>query len=149
LAKEQIMNATTVEKITPLKTEASNRVRRVLPQSIGFLVRWGFFALIGIVIVFSVVLDPVQKWLWMREFDYAGIFWTLLSVKWGIFGVTLVVSVFYLWLNLRFAARNIDLVNGESFYSKAFTHPADASKTPVSTLWCFYASSLLISGRAS
>ena len=65
----------------------------------------------------------------MRQLDYAGIFWTLLSVKWGIFGVTLIVSVLYLWVNLRFAARNIDMVDGESFFNKAFKHPVDASRT--------------------
>ena len=123
------MNATAVEKITPLKTELSVRVRRVLPPSIGFLVRWGLFALIGIGIVLSVVLGFVQKWLWMRQFDYVGIFWTILSGKWGIFAVTLIVSVLYLWLNLRFAARNIDLDDGESFFNKAFKHQADASRT--------------------
>jgi uncharacterized membrane protein (UPF0182 family) len=37
--------------------------------------------------------------------------------------------VFYLWLNLRFAARNIDLDDGESFFNKAFKHQADASRT--------------------
>jgi len=39
------------------------------------------------------------------------------------------ISVFYLWINLRFAAKNIDLVDGESFFNKAFRHPADASRT--------------------
>jgi len=123
------MNATAVKRITSPETELSNHVRRGLPPSIGFLLKWGIFALVGIVIVLSVVLGLVQKWLWMRQLDYAGIFWTLLSVKWGIFGVTLVVSVFYLWFNLRFAARNIDLVDGESFFSRTFRHPADKSRT--------------------
>ena len=90
---------------------------------------WGLIALLGIGVVLSVVLGLVQKWLWMRQLDYVGIFWTLLSVKWGIFAVTLIVSVFYLWLNLRFAARNIDLVDGESFFTKAYRHPADKSRT--------------------
>ena len=85
------MNATAVEKITPLKTEPSNRERRVLPPSLGFLVKWGLFALVGIGVVLSVVLGLVQKWLWMRQLDYQGIFWTLLSVKWGIFAVTLIL----------------------------------------------------------
>ena len=123
------MSATAVKRITPLDTEPTNRVRRVLPPSVGFLLRWGLFALIGIGVVLSVVLGLVQKWLWMQQLDYADIFWTLLSVKWGIFAVTLVVSVFYLWINLRFAARNIDLVDGESFFNRAFKHPADASRT--------------------
>ena len=123
------MSASAVKRITPLETEPSNRVGRRFPPSAGFLLRWGFFALIVIAIVLSLVLSLVQKWLWMRQLDYVGIFWTLLSVKWGIFGVTLIVSVLYLWTNLRFAVNNIDMVGGESFFNKDFTHPADASRT--------------------
>jgi hypothetical protein len=84
--------------------------------------------LIAIAIVLSLVLGLVQKWLWMRQLDYAGIFWTLLSLKWGIFFVTLFVSILYLWINLRFAARNIDVSEGSNFFSKALRHPADASR---------------------
>jgi hypothetical protein len=123
------MNATAVERIKQPETEPSDDVHRILPPSTVFLVKWGFFALVGIGIVLSVVLGLVQKWLWMRQLDYVGIFWTILSVKWGIFGVTLIISVLYLWLNLRFAAKNIDLVDGESFFNKAFKHPVDASRT--------------------
>ena len=72
------MNATAVERVTPPQTEPSNRERRVLPPSIGFLVKWGIFALVGIGVVLSVVLGLVQKWLWMRQLDYEGVFWTLL-----------------------------------------------------------------------
>jgi uncharacterized membrane protein (UPF0182 family) len=123
------MNATTVKRITSPQTEPSNSARQLLPPLIGSLLMWGLIALVGIGVVLSVVLGLVQKWLWMRQLDYAGIFWTLLSVKWGLFGVTLIVSVFYLWLNLRFAARNIDLADGESFFNKTFRHPADRNRT--------------------
>lgn len=122
------MSTTAVKKIAPLETEPSNRLSQVLPPSFGFLVRWGLFILIGIGIVLSVVFDIVQKWLWMRQLDYAGIFWTLLTVKWGIFVVASIISVLYLWLNLRFAARNIDLVDGESFFNKAFRFTRKAYK---------------------
>ncbi len=40
--------------------------------------------------------------------------------------VALVVSILFLWIHLRFAARNIELVDGESFFKKAFTHQGDA-----------------------
>jgi hypothetical protein len=129
LAEEQTMHATAVEKIAPQAKDPLEASRRILPPGINLLLRWGLLALIAIVVVLSTVLGLVQKWLWMRQVDYAGIFWTLLSVKWGIFGVTLIVSVFYLWLNLRFAARNIDFVDGESFFNKAFRHPADKNRT--------------------
>src|ERR1035441_6938089 len=123
------MTATAVEKITPLPSKPTNDVHRGLPPSIGHLVKWGLIAVVGIGVVLSVVLGLVQKWLWMRQLDYEGIFWTLLSVKWGVSGVTLIVSVLYLWINLRFAARNINLVDGESVFNKAFAHPVDASRT--------------------
>ena len=123
------MNATAVEKITPQVNEPIDTTGRILPPAISFLLRWGIFALVSIGVVLSVVLGLVQKWLWMRQLDYAGIFWTLLSVKWGIFGLSLFISMFYLWINLRFAARNIDVLRGASFFSKEFTHPADAKRT--------------------
>jgi hypothetical protein len=123
------MNRSAVEKTTPHPNEPREAAWRPLPPSIAFLLRWGFFALIAIVIVLSLVLGLVQKWLWMRQLDYVGIFWTLLSVQWGIFGVALFVSILYLWINIRFAARNIDVSEGSSFFSKAIRHPADASRT--------------------
>jgi uncharacterized membrane protein (UPF0182 family) len=123
------MNPSAVEKTTPHPNEPREAAWRPLPPSIAFLLRWGFFALIAIVIVLSLVLGLVQKWLWMRQLDYVGIFWTLLSVQWGIFGVALFVSILYLWINIRFAARNIDVSEGSSFFSKAIRHPADASRT--------------------
>ena len=123
------MNPSAVEKITPNPNEPLKSAGGPLPPTLRFLLRWGFFALIAIVIVLSLVLGLVQKWLWMRQLDYVGIFWTLLSVKWGIFGVALFVSILYLWINLRFAARNIDVSEGSNFFSKAFQHPADASRT--------------------
>ena len=123
------MNPSAVEKITPQSNEPREAAWRLLPPAIGFLLRWGIFALIAIGVVLSLVLGLVQKWLWMRQLDYVGIFWTLLSVKWGIFGVTLFVSILYLWINLRFAARNIDVSEGSSFFSKAIRHPADTSRT--------------------
>jgi hypothetical protein len=123
------MHATAVEKITPQSKGPLETTPRILPPALSFLLRWGFLALIAIVVVLSTVLGLVQKWLWMRQLDYAGIFWTLLSVKWGIFGVALFVSILYLWINLRFAARNIDVSEGSIFFSKAIRHPADASRT--------------------
>jgi uncharacterized membrane protein (UPF0182 family) len=123
------MHATAVEKITPQAKGPLETPRRILPPALSFLLRWGLLALIAIVVVLSTVLGLVQKWLWMRQLDYVGIFWTLLSVKWGIFVVALFVSILYLWINLRFAARNIDVSEGSSFFSTAIRHPADASRT--------------------
>jgi len=123
------MHATAVEKITPQSNKPLETARRIVPPAISFLLRWGLLAMITLGFVLSIVLSLTQKWLWMRQLDYVGIFWTLLSVKWGIFGLALFVSILYLWINLRFAATNIDVLRGTSFFSKEFTHPTDATRT--------------------
>jgi uncharacterized membrane protein (UPF0182 family) len=56
-----------------------------------------------LLILFGVVAGYLVKWLWMRELDYAGIFWTLLSVQWAMFAAAFVVGFFYIWLNARWA----------------------------------------------
>ena len=123
------MNATAVETITSQPDEPLESKRRILPPSISSLLRWGPFAVIVIGIALSLVLSLAQKWLWMRQLDYLGIFWTLLSVKWEMFGIALFVSILYLWINLRFALRNIDVLQGATFFSKEFPHRDDPTRT--------------------
>jgi hypothetical protein len=48
----------------------------------------------------------VEKWLWMGELDYANIFWTLLSARWGMFLFAFIFAFLFLWINLRQAAVN-------------------------------------------
>ena len=36
-----------------------------------------------IIAVLVGIAGYLEQWLWMRQLDYAGIFWTLLSVQWG------------------------------------------------------------------
>jgi hypothetical protein len=57
-------------------------------------------------IALATVTGYIQKWLWMRQLDYAGIFWTLLSVQWAMFCSAFVFVFLYLWINLRQAARS-------------------------------------------
>ena len=51
------------------------------------------------------VAGYLEKWLWMRQLDYTGIFWTLLSVQWAMFCSALVFAFLFLWINLRQAAK--------------------------------------------
>jgi uncharacterized protein len=42
----------------------------------------------------------------MRQVGYAGVFWTLLSVRWGLFVAAFAAALLYLWINFRIAVRN-------------------------------------------
>ena len=53
-----------------------------------------------------VIPGLLQKWLWMRELNYVGIFWTLLSVKCGMTCAAFIGASLFLWINLRHAARS-------------------------------------------
>lgn len=57
-----------------------------------------------LIIFLAIIAGYVQKGLWMRQLDYSGIFWTLLSVRWAMFGAAFVFSFLYLWINLKRAA---------------------------------------------
>jgi len=123
------MNATAVEKITPQPKQSRQHYRPDSSARNQLSAEAGIPGITGNRCgCFASFSGLVQKWLWMRQLDYVGIFWTLLSVRWGLFGLTLFISILYLWTNLRLAARNIDMSEGTSFFSKAFTHPADATR---------------------
>jgi uncharacterized membrane protein (UPF0182 family) len=72
----------------------------------GKLLNW--IAPIAVLLIGTLVVIPdlLQKWLWMRQLNYAGIFWTLLSVKWGMTCVAFTGAFLFLWINLRQATRN-------------------------------------------
>ncbi|HTV06980.1 MAG TPA: UPF0182 family protein [Acidobacteriaceae bacterium] len=72
------------------------------------LIAW--LVLIGVAVFFSVIAGLLQKWLWMSQLHYSGIFWTLFSVRWGMFAVAFVCAFVFLWLNFRSAARTIHLL---------------------------------------
>ena len=62
-------------------------------------------AAILLVVVLGAIAGYLQKWLWMRQLDYAGVFWTLLSVRWGMFCSAFIFAFVYLWVNLAQAVK--------------------------------------------
>jgi len=77
------------------------------------LLRLVIAAAVSLIIVPGIITGYVEKWLWMRQLDYAGIFWTLLSVRWAMFCSAFVFAFLYLWLNLSQAVRNSAAFRGD------------------------------------
>jgi uncharacterized protein len=71
----------------------------------GKLLTWRTLVALLIIAALREIPTLLQKWLWMRQLNYAGIFWTLLVVKWGMACVAFIGSFLFLWVNLRQAAR--------------------------------------------
>ena len=121
------MCATAVEPVVPQSKQPRNSKRAVLPPSIGHRLRWIVFAGFAGVILVTVILGLVQKWLWMRELNYSGIFWTLLSIKWVMFGLAAVGAFLFLWINLRIAARAVGDLSRETPSGKIVEASEDAA----------------------
>ncbi|MGA3000077.1 UPF0182 family protein, partial [Bradyrhizobium sp.] len=79
-----------------------------------FRQRWSalIFAAVLIFLVLAGLTDYIEKWLWMRQLDYSGIFWTLLSVRCAMFSAAFVFAFVYLWLNLRPATKESGPISG-------------------------------------
>jgi uncharacterized protein len=63
-------------------------------------------AAVVLIALLAVISGLIQKGLWMGQLGYSGVFWTLLSLRWGLFSAAFAVALLYLWVNLRLAARN-------------------------------------------
>ena len=101
-----IENLTHVEQPTP---PAAEKIRAV--GSYAAVHRWRplkliIVAAVVIVVLLAIIAGWLQKWLWMQQLGYTGVFWTILSVKWALSCAAFVVALLYLWINLRLASRN-------------------------------------------
>jgi uncharacterized membrane protein (UPF0182 family) len=65
----------------------------------------GLTAAVVLVIILGSIAGYVQKFLWMKQLDYTGIFWTVLSVRWAMFALAFVFTFLFLWVNLRQAIK--------------------------------------------
>jgi len=73
---------------------------------VGRPMRLVIVGVISIIALLAFIPSWIQKWLWMRELGYTGVFWTLLSVRWELSCAAFIVTLLYLWINLHLAARN-------------------------------------------
>jgi uncharacterized membrane protein (UPF0182 family) len=52
-------------------------------------------------IAVGMVTGYLEKWLWMGQLHYTGIFWTLFSVQWTMFAAAFVFVFAFVWINFR------------------------------------------------
>ena len=76
------------------------------PAWLGKMLKWLFPVAALLFIALIAIPGFLQKWLWMRQLDYAGIFWTLFSVKVGLTCTAFVFAFLFLWLNVRHASKS-------------------------------------------
>jgi uncharacterized membrane protein (UPF0182 family) len=75
------------------------------PAWLAKILKWVFPIAAVLFIALIAIPGFLQKWLWMRQLDYTGIFWTLVSVKVALTLAGFTIAFLFLWLNVRWAAR--------------------------------------------
>ncbi len=72
--------------------------------TIGRRIFWyGLAAVIFVLIFLSLITGKLVEWLWMGQLGYEAIFWRLLLIKLGWFGIAFILAFLYFWANLRLA----------------------------------------------
>jgi hypothetical protein len=95
------------DSVSPNEPEpAVNALRNAPPPAwLGTLLKW-IFPIAGVLFIALIAIPGfLEKWLWMRQLDYVGIFWTLFSVKVTMAGAGFVCALLFLaarrWLVLK------------------------------------------------
>jgi len=75
---------------------------------------WGPYLIVAILVVGTLLDIPsyLQKWLWMRQLGFLNIFWTLLTIQWGMFLLGFVFAFLFFWSNARQALHTSALQRG-------------------------------------
>jgi uncharacterized protein len=91
------------------------------------LLRSIIVAAVLLIVVLVGIAGYLEKWLWMQQLDYTGVFWRLLSVHWIMLCSAFVFAFLYLWINLRQAGKNGAAFRGDGqAWRPAFLSRADA-----------------------
>ena len=76
-----------------------------------------------LLIAVGMVTGYLEKWLWMGQLHYTGIFWTLFSVQWTMYAACFAVVFLFIWINLRQALRNGGVPSGRGPMPPALLPP--------------------------
>ena len=94
----------------PWQKSSENRSPRPSHRKLLFLLELLIPAAILLLVAVGMVTGYLQKWLWMGQLKYTGIFWTLFSIQWAMFFTAFAFVFLFMWINLRQALRNCGVV---------------------------------------
>ena len=112
-----IDKVTAIEKMTTIEPPRPEGEQERAAGRYGMFRRWRLLKFIiaaafVLIALCAVIPGWIQKWLWMRQLGYIGVFWTIWSVRWGLFAAAFLVALLYSGINLRFAQKNGAALSG-------------------------------------
>jgi uncharacterized membrane protein (UPF0182 family) len=95
------MNTIPHKPTSPAPPDGKHHLSPRSHVALHYFLQWLIPAVILLFIAVALVTAYLKKFLWMAKLDYTGIFWTLFSVQWAMFGSAFVIVFAFMWLNLR------------------------------------------------
>jgi uncharacterized membrane protein (UPF0182 family) len=147
---------------TPLKFRdkgADAPVPRRYHSILRLILRYVFpVAIVGLIVI-GALTAYLQKWLWMGELHFRGIFWTLLAVQWSMFAVAFICAFAFLWVNLHHALRVCGALGSQplsrNLLQPDLSHVSDVELTPhllrssiiILSLWLAWFGAIIFFGQ--
>jgi uncharacterized membrane protein (UPF0182 family) len=127
------MDTNTPNAVNPWKPNTPMQSAPSGHRALRFLTQAFIPGVILLIIAVGMITGYLEKWLWMGELHYTGIFWTLLSVQWAMYAISFAVVFLFIWINLRQALRNGGVPAGRGLMPRALRphrENADLELTP-------------------
>ena len=128
-----------MDTVPPTPSKIRDRIPETsVPRNNYSALRWVTRYLLPIALVVLVIGSGVtrymQKWLWMGQLHFEGIFWTLLAVQWTMFVVAFVGVFAFVWVNLHHALRTCGALGSKPLSRHLLrpdlSHVSDIELTP-------------------
>jgi uncharacterized membrane protein (UPF0182 family) len=105
--------------VFPLKMTGQGRSPPASYRTLRLVTQYIIPGVILLLIVTGMVTGYLEKWLWMGQLHYTGIFWTMFSIEWTMYAVSFAIVFSFLWLNLRQALLNGGVPAGRAMMPRA------------------------------
>jgi uncharacterized membrane protein (UPF0182 family) len=100
------MDDTPLGTHSPWKSSGQNRSPPPSHRTLRLATQIIIPAIFLLLIAVGMITGYLEKWLWMDQLHYSGIFWTLFSTQWMMYALSFAVVFLFVWINLRQALRN-------------------------------------------
>ncbi len=106
------MDTTPIKPVSPWEPLKDERVPKSSRPKLLLFVERLLPAAILLFIAVGGITGYLEKWLWMGQLHYTGIFWTLFSVQWTMFAAAFIFVFLFMSINLGEALQHSGAIGG-------------------------------------
>jgi uncharacterized membrane protein (UPF0182 family) len=105
--------------VAPLATIRQSRSSPASHRTLRLVTQYVIPGVILLLIAVGMITGYLEKWLWMGQLHYNGIFWKMFSIQWTMYAASFGIVFAFVWLNLRQALLNGGVPAGRGLMPRA------------------------------